>query len=65
MSVLARLETRGIPSLRALLRSNVIKYLTLLAGVASLGSVFGMASDSMYGVSHKINLIAYWHIGLA
>jgi heme exporter protein C len=65
MNVLSRLETRGIPYLRALFRSSIIKYLTLLAGVASLGSIFGMASDSMYGVSNQINLIAYWHIGLA
>jgi heme exporter protein C len=65
MGWLARGEGLLIPLLWRLFRSRVLGYLTLLAGVASLGSVFGMASDTMYGVSNPINLIAYWHIGLA
>mgnify|MGYP002278352948 CR=1 FL=1 len=54
-----------IPLLRRLFRAKALTYLTLLAGVASLGSVFGTASAAMYGVSHPVNRIAYWHIGLA
>lgn len=65
MSLLSRLDQAAVPVLRRLFRSSGLGYLTLLAGVASLGSVFGMASSSMYGVTNQINLIAYWHIGLA
>lgn len=65
MRTLGRVEQTVIPLLRRLFRSRALGYLTLLAGVASLGSVFGMASASMYGVENQINLIAYWHIGLA
>ena len=65
MSILGRIEQSVIPLLKWLFRSRALGYLTLLTGVASLGSVFGMASSSMYGVSSQINLIAYWHIGLA
>jgi heme exporter protein C len=65
MSVLERLDRAAVPTLRRLFQSRVLGYLTLLAGVASLGSVFGTASASMYGVSNQVNLIAYWHIGLA
>jgi len=65
MSTLTRAEVTVVATLRRLFRTRALTYLTLLVGVASLGSVFGMASDAMYGVSHPINLIAYWHIGLA
>ncbi|SFC34654.1 heme exporter protein C [Halobiforma haloterrestris] len=58
-------EKRTIGLLRRILRSSVHGYLTLLFGLASLGLVFGYASDSMYGVSHGVNLIAYWHVPLA
>lgn len=59
------MERRTIGFLRRLFRSTVPGYLTLAFGVASIALVFGVASDSMYGVSHGINLVAYWHVPLA
>ncbi|AFZ74267.1 cytochrome c biogenesis protein [Natronobacterium gregoryi] len=58
-------EGRTIGFLRWVFRSSVPGYLTLILGLASIGLVFGHASKSMYGVSHGINLIAYWHVPLA
>jgi len=58
-------ERSAIGLLRRGFKSAVPGYLTLLFGLASVGLVFGYASDSMYGVTHGINLIAYWHVPLA
>lgn len=60
-----RYERPVVGSLRRVFRSRIPGYLTLLLGLASVGSVFGYASESMYGVSHGINLIAYWHVPMA
>jgi len=54
-----------IGTFRRLFRSSIPGYLTLVFGVLSIGLVFGYASDSMYGVEHGINLVAYWHVPLA
>lgn len=51
--------------LRWLVESRGVEWGTLVAGVASMGLVFGTASDTMYGVEHGANLLAYWHIALA
>lgn len=55
----------GISLLQRLFRSSLLGYLALVSGTASIVLVFGYASDSMYGLSHGINLLAYWHIALA
>ncbi|SEF98487.1 cytochrome c biogenesis protein CcsA [Halobellus limi] len=34
-------------------------------GLLSMVLVFGFASDTMYGIEHGANLLAYWHISLA
>lgn len=60
-----RLENASVAGLRRVFGSRLLGVLALVTGVASLGLVFGYASDSMYGVSHGINLIAYWHIAVA
>lgn len=45
--------------------SRTVKWGTLVAGVVSMVLVFGVASDTMYGIEHGANLIAYWHIAMA
>lgn len=51
--------------LRWLVKSRGVEWGTLVAGVASMVLVFGRASDTMYGIEHGANLLAYWHIALA
>ncbi|AXR77451.1 cytochrome c biogenesis protein [Natrarchaeobaculum sulfurireducens] len=58
-------ERKTIALFRRLFRSSLSGYVALLTGLVSIGLVFGYASDSMYGVDHGINLIAYWHVPLA
>lgn len=65
MDTLARVERRLAGGLERLFRSRVLGAAALGTTLASLVLVFGVASDEMYGVSHGINLIAYWHIGIA
>jgi len=60
-----RLENISVAGLKRVFRSRLLGALALVTGVVSIGLVFGYASDSMYGVSHGINLIAYWHIAVA
>ncbi|WP_246045616.1 cytochrome c biogenesis protein [Halorussus ruber] len=60
-NVLGRL-TRAM---KWLVESRGVKWGTLVSGVASMLLVFGVASDTMYGIEHGGNLIAYWHISLA
>ena len=60
-----RLLGQAIRIMKAITESRVVKWGTLVAGLASLGLVFGVASDVMYGVEHGANLLAYWHIALA
>ncbi|WP_336133920.1 cytochrome c biogenesis protein [Natronomonas amylolytica] len=62
---MASRERFVIGLLRRGFRSSLPGYLAILLGIASLGLVFGYASDSMYGISHGINLVAYWHIPMA
>ncbi len=45
--------------------SSIVRWGTLVAGLLSIGLVFGVASSTMYGIQHGANLIAYWHISLA
>lgn len=45
--------------------SRFVRWGAFVFGLASLGLVFGVASRTMYGIEHGINLIAYWHIPLA
>ncbi|WP_440007355.1 cytochrome c biogenesis protein [Halomicrococcus sp. SG-WS-1] len=45
--------------------SGVVRWGTLVAGIASIVLVFGYASSTMYGIEHGANRIAYWHISLA
>ncbi|MFD1565382.1 cytochrome c biogenesis protein [Haloarchaeobius amylolyticus] len=45
--------------------SRVVRWGAFTFGLASLALVFGVASRTMYGIDHGINLIAYWHIPLA
>ncbi|NGM70694.1 cytochrome c biogenesis protein CcsA [Natronolimnobius sp. AArcel1] len=58
-------ERVPITALRRVFQSRIPAVGTLAFGLVSLGLIFGYASDSMYGVDHGINLIAYWHIPLA
>ena len=51
--------------LRWVVESRGVKWGTLVTGVVSLALVFGVASDTMYGIEHGANLLAYWHIALA
>ncbi|MFA9416058.1 MULTISPECIES: cytochrome c biogenesis protein [Natrialbaceae] len=45
--------------------SRVVRWGAFAFGLVSLALVFGVASRTMYGIEHGINLIAYWHIPLA
>jgi len=65
MSKLSGVLARTTRFLRWLVESRGVKWGTLVAGVASMALVFGRASDTMYGIEHGANLIAYWHIALA
>jgi heme exporter protein C len=56
---------RGTRLLRWLTESRGVEWGTLVFGVASMALIFGYASDTMYGIEHGANLIAYWHISLA
>lgn len=51
--------------LHRLTRSRVVKWGTFGFGLLSMVLVFGVASDTMYGIEHGANLLAYWHISLA
>ncbi len=57
--------SRLMRALRWLVESRGVKWGTLVTGVVSMGLVFGVASDTMYGIEHGANLLAYWHIALA
>jgi heme exporter protein C len=65
MPSFARILGRLTRLLHAVMGSRVVKWGTLVSGVASLALVFGVASEAMYGVRHGANLIAYWHISVA
>lgn len=60
-----RLIGNAIRLMRLVTENRVVKWGTLLLGVASLSLVFGVASEVMYGIDHGANLIAYWHISMA
>jgi heme exporter protein C len=65
MPRLSRVLGRLTRVLHTVMRSRVVKWGTLVSGVASLVLVFGFASEAMYGVRNGANLIAYWHISVA
>jgi heme exporter protein C len=48
-----------------LMRSRAVRWGTPVFVAVSLALVFGYASDTMYGIEHGANRIAYWHIGMA
>ncbi|MFB6109616.1 MAG: cytochrome c biogenesis protein [Halodesulfurarchaeum sp.] len=61
----SRLLNTVIQATRSITESRIVKWGTLLAGVASIVLIFGVASDVMYGIEHGANLLAYYHIALA
>ncbi|SEO29879.1 heme exporter protein C [Halogranum amylolyticum] len=56
---------RVIRLMRLVTENRAVKWGTLLLGVTSIGLIFGVASEVMYGIDHGANLIAYWHISMA
>ncbi len=58
-------ERRVISAIKLLFHNRLLGAFTLVTGLASIGLIFGVASDDMYGIAHPINLIAYWHVPLA
>ncbi|MEF8789358.1 MAG: cytochrome c biogenesis protein CcsA [Haloarculaceae archaeon] len=60
-----RLLAKVVGVLHPLLYSRAVAWGALVSGVASFGLVFGVASDTMYGIEHGANLLAYWHISMA
>lgn len=65
MSTISSALARVIRLAHWVMWSRTVRWGTLAFGVLSLGLVFGSASDTMYGIEHGANLIAYWHIPLA
>jgi heme exporter protein C len=61
----SRLLGQAVRLGRLVTESRIVKWGTLVSGLASLGLVFGVASDVMYGIEHGANLLAYWHIAMA
>ena len=51
--------------LHRLTRSRLVSWGAFGFGLLSMVLVFGYASDTMYGIEHGANLLAYWHISLA
>ncbi|WP_253741617.1 cytochrome c biogenesis protein [Halorientalis sp. IM1011] len=65
MSTLTSTLSRLIRVADWLMWSRVVRWGTLVTGLLSMGLVFGYASDTMYGIEHGANLIAYWHVPMA
>lgn len=61
----SHIVARIVSVLHRVMESRVVKWGTLIFGVASMILVFGVASKTMYGVENAGNLLAYWHIALA
>ena len=62
MSTISSALARVIRLAHWVMWSRTVRWGTLASGVLSLVLVFGYASDTMYGIKHGANLIAYWHI---
>ena len=61
----SHIVARVVGVLHRVMDSRLVKWGTFVFGIGSMLLVFGVASETMYGVENAGNLLAYWHIALA